>query len=84
MALDAQTVAKTVAFINEKWNKKECHLCGSNAWEINGFANVVLGDTTDKIDIGPTVQTLPAITVSCKTCGNTHFINAIFARLVSK
>ncbi len=82
MALDPETIAKISALINVKWRKKDCHLCGANAWVVNGFMSMPLGDKGTELTLGG--QIFPCVAVVCGNCGNTHFINGLVAGVVPR
>ena len=71
-----------VDFLREKWGGRACPMCNGGPWNIEGRVfqipefhkgDVILG--------GPVV---PVVPVTCANCGNTQFVNALLAKLVSR
>ncbi len=80
MALDQATIDKVTNWINTKWTNKNCVLCTSNAWALNGFVVLSLGDQPHNVVLGG--QHLPSVALICKTCGNTIIVNLVIAGIV--
>ncbi len=67
---------KLIDSINQKWLTKKCPMCGKNNWNIddNMMTMLCVGED-NSIQIGGKI--IPVVTVICKECGNTIFINPL-------
>ena len=76
-------LSKALDWLDEHWGGKwVCSICGNSDWlgedqamELRPFNEGRLGGP------GPVV---PLLVITCSTCGNTLFFNAILAGLVDK
>ena len=76
-------LAKAVDWLDKHWgNDWTCSVCGNSDWmgeeqpmELRAFNEGRLAAN------GPVI---PLLTITCSTCGNTLFFNAILAGLVEK
>lgn len=76
---------KVIKYLQKKWRGSGCPMCGGNQWnvpekifELREFndGNLMIG--------GPNGAVLPVIPITCRNCGNTVFINALFAGLLEE
>ncbi len=61
------------------WN---CPICGNTNWSGQEYAMELR--PFDEGRLASFGQVVPLLTITCKTCGNTLFFNAILAGLVEK
>lgn len=59
-----------------------CSLCGNNNWTISDQVFQAIEFDFDGIRIGG--ASYPMVPLTCTTCGNTYFINALVADLIEK
>jgi len=71
---------KTIKWIEEKWQHKECELCKQNKWIIQDFLCFAPRYEGGGLTIGG--QVAPNVTLVCKNCGNTKFLNAAIMGLL--
>jgi len=64
----------------KKIHGSPCPLCGNNRWEISDQVFQALEFDYKGIQIGG--ATFPMVPLTCVTCGNTYFINALIAKLI--
>ena len=85
--MQSEFAERTLGLIKEKLgdHRISCHLCGENDWSLQkDTAFVVTHDVTSGKSInfhGP-VTGLPLVVLTCNTCGNTAFLNAVYLGLV--
>ena len=82
MALNQKQQIKALAHLKSKWTgERKCQVCKSDIWNVHpelyelrqfNEGNMVLG--------GPLV---PLLVIECTNCGNTIFMNAMRASVVS-
>lgn len=72
--------AALINHLNAKWAGRNCPMCGGGPWEVQPLIFQVSAYVPY---IQPNLPALPLCPVTCKNCGNTLFINAKSAGLVS-
>ncbi|QEH70497.1 hypothetical protein [Cellulosilyticum sp. WCF-2] len=67
--------------IKEKWYNKACLMCSNNNWTYDDsiFTPLSTGPN-NSINLGGKI--LPLVPVTCTSCGNTIFINALVAQSI--
>lgn len=67
---------KLIDIINQKWVTKNCPMCGKNNWNIDDdIMSMISVGKNHSIQIGNKI--IPVVTVTCKECGNTIFVNPL-------
>lgn len=67
---------KLINSINQKWLTKNCPMCGKNNWNIDDDMMTMISVGKDhSIQIGNKI--IPVVTITCKECGNTIFVNPL-------
>jgi len=73
---------KAQEWIRDKWKNFACPYSGHTEWDIGETIAQATAFQGGGLSIGGRVY--PLIVVTCRGCGNTVFINAIKAGIVSK
>ena len=73
MKVNKEKLLKT---INAKWLTKKCPMCGNNNWTIDDDMMTMVCIGKDKsLQLGG--KMVPVVTITCKECGNTIFVNPL-------
>ena len=73
--------AKFEIHLNQKWQNKSCLMCNNNNWSYDDTIFTPLNTgPNNSINLGGKI--LPLVPVTCTSCGNTIFINAIVAQSI--
>ncbi len=76
-----------IKHLSKKWGERPCPMCGENKWSISEKV-FELKEYEETPLFGMEEFThdpvFPVIPVSCKNCGNTHFISAVISGIISK
>ncbi len=74
---------RALNLIKEKLGERrlECQLCGENNWKLQekpAFVFIVAPDITNETRLSSSKQEgLPLVVMTCRSCGNTLFINTL-------
>ena len=69
---------KFIEHINKKWKRSTCPFCDENDWDLNSqIVTAVSVDEHNNFKLYGKFQ--PLVTLTCKNCGYTVFINSIVA-----
>lgn len=78
MKLTQEQISTVLAKLNEyKDNRRPCSICGNNEWVLSDILFEIREFNGGNLTIGGEAVLMPLMTVSCKRCGHTRFINAI-------
>ena len=81
MPMDDETRQRVEKFLNEKVPRPgSCQLCHNTGWVIGSNVWQLLEFTGAGLTFGGPIY--PVIPLTCNTCGNTLFLNAIFVGAV--
>jgi hypothetical protein len=85
-AAETNTVESGAAnmWFNQYWPQpRKCPVCTRENWGLAGkFAHVPLGPIGRSAISSQPISTFPCVVVTCRTCGNTLFFNAIVMGLL--
>ena len=73
---------KAQKWLKDNWKSWSCPYSGHTVWEIGETLAQAMAFTGGGLSVGAPVY--PFIVVTCSGCGNTVFINAIKAGIVSR
>lgn len=74
---DEADAAKLTEILNKKIGEmRPCPLCGVTDWEgLTGVVLVLIAPPRTEESILRIKRALPSLSIMCKNCGNTHFLN---------
>ena len=81
MKLTKEQQEQLVTQLNKIWGNKICEVCGQSRWMIDDTLFELREFHGGRTIIG-SGAIKPVITLSCNSCGNTKFMNAILIGLV--
>lgn len=64
--------------------RKTCEVCSGKEWLLNDTIFELREFEKGNLILGGKSSIFPVITVTCKSCGNTYFFNAILLGLIEK
>jgi hypothetical protein len=85
MNLSQEQQEKIRQAVREKWGEPPppCSMCGSRSWEIAGQIFELREFQQGALVAGGAQTLYPVVPILCGNCGNTIFLNAIKAGLLS-
>ncbi|MBO8131979.1 MAG: hypothetical protein H0Z29_10795 [Candidatus Marinimicrobia bacterium] len=73
--MEKNVVERIIQFLNEKWQKRPCPMCGVGNWSVQDRVFELREFRGGSLVVGGT-PIMPIIPVICNNCGNTILINA--------
>lgn len=64
-----------VARLREKGALQKCAMCGVTDWIVGALVPLPVSSTVNRFV--PAGDVYPFVTVRCRNCGNTHFVNLL-------
>lgn len=79
MKLSSEQSQKLISLLNERISKGQlkCPLCGQNQWNLNDVIIESREFQQGNFVIGGQSSIMPFVTLTCRSCANTVFLNAI-------
>jgi RNase P subunit RPR2 len=74
MKLTEEQQRKFLLNINAMWKHKLCNICGTHDWTLTDIIFELREFNNGDHVIGEG-KVFPVVPITCKKCGNTHFIN---------
>jgi hypothetical protein len=72
---------KIINRISSLWKQpKNCEICGTANWSVVDRIYQIMEFSAGNLMLGGPI--IPFVVLSCNTCGNTHFLNAISLKVV--
>jgi RNase P subunit RPR2 len=81
MKLNKEQQEKLISKLNQVWKNKICDICNNNNWMIDDTLFEIREFHGGKTVFG-SGAIKPLITLTCSSCGNTKFMNALQLGLV--
>ncbi len=72
-------VGALIAHLNGHWQGRGCPLCGGTSWHVNENVFELRSFFRGDLVLGAPSQILPVVAVTCRTCSQVVFVNAIGA-----
>jgi len=83
MKLEKEQLEKILKRLNQISNPpRPCNVCGNSQWNVVDTVFEVREFHEGNVVIGGDSKIIPIITMSCSTCGNTVFLNAILMGII--
>ena len=85
MTLSVEQSKQVIDYITQKSENKVivCPICGKNEWGLNNVIAELREFQGGKLFVSGETSVMPLVSITCKHCGHTLFINAILAGVVS-
>ena len=83
-SLSKENQQKALNWLNNKWpqHKRECDICGSKDWQLTEHLVSPLVFHNGGFQLGG--MSYPCVSVICKNCANTKYLNAVMMGLIEK
>ena len=82
MVLTVEQRKQLVDKLNEIWKRQQCCVCGNSHWNISDAVFELREFHHGSMVVGGDSRIYPVIPLTCASCGNTIFLNAISLGLV--
>ena len=85
MKLTVEQAQQVISHITVKAQGKAivCPICGHNEWSVNNVVTEMREFQNGNLVVGGETAVMPFVSITCKKCAHTLFINAILAGIVS-
>lgn len=77
MKLSKEQQNKLIAKLNSFGSLAKCTVCGNSNWNISDTVFEMREFQGGNLVLGGNQGIYPVIPLTCSTCGNTHFLNAV-------